>query len=149
EIAAQQNILLTKLVGVNAHLPGDAVDRALDPPCRLDLTRGARMTRRYFVGIDAAAVYAQVWNAIATPRGDDRVVRRGRAAGDVSPGVDDQVHIERRQSPVGFDANLGFKHFSMARILSEAMLLRRNQSHGAANLAREKNRRIVRRRRDL
>src|SRR5262249_62209138 len=113
-------------VGIDAHLPGDAVDRALDPPCRLDLTRGARMTCRHFIGIDAATLNPQVRNAIATPRGDDRVVRGGRPTGDVGSGVDDQVHIERRQSPVAFYTNLGLEHFSMARILPKAMLLRRN-----------------------
>src|SRR5262249_10252754 len=83
---------------------------------------------------------AELRNAIATPRGDDRVVRRGRPAGDVSPGVDDQVHIERRQSPVAFYTNLGLEHFSMARILPKAMLLRRNQSHGASSFAGKKTR---------
>src|SRR5262249_58205104 len=97
-----------------------------NPPWLLVLPGARMVTRRHFVGIDAASLNPQVRNAIATPRGDDRVVRRGRPAGDVGPGVDDQAHIERRQGSIGFDANLGFKHFSMARVLPEAMLLRRN-----------------------
>src|SRR5215470_20351019 len=64
EIAAPQNILLPKLVGIDAHLPGDAVHRALDSPCRLDLTRGPRVTRRHFIGIDAATLNAEMRNAI-------------------------------------------------------------------------------------
>src|SRR5262249_4530206 len=110
----------------DAHLPRDAVHRALDSPCGLDLPRGPRVTRRHFIGIDATTLNPQVRNAIATPRGNNRVVRGGRPAGDVGSGVDDQVHIERRQSPVAFYTNLGLEHFSMARILPKAMLLRRN-----------------------
>ena len=72
------------------------------------------------------------------PRPNYRVVRSRRPASGVSSGIDDQVHIERRQSSVGFDANLGFEHFSMAGVLPEAMLLRRNKPHGAAKFARKK-----------
>src|SRR5262249_61249708 len=104
---------------------------------------------RHFVRKEAAPLTGGSRNARATPGGYARVVRRGPPAGDVSPGVDDQVHIERRQSPVAFYTNLGLEHFSMARILPKAMLLRRNQSHGTAYFAGKKNRRIVRRRRDL
>src|SRR4029077_16476614 len=54
-----------------------------------------------------------------------------------------------RQRSVGFHTDLGFEHFGVPGVLPEAMLLRGNKPHGAADFARQNNRCVMRRSRDL
>ena len=133
KVATQKDILFSKLVRIDAHLTRDTVHGALNAPSRLYLARRPSMAGGNFVGINAATLDAQVRNAVAAPRGNHRIVRGGGAAGRVSAGIDDEIHVERRECSIPFDTDLGLEYFGVARVLPKAVFRRRHQPHGSAD----------------
>ena len=76
-------------------------------------------------------------------------MRRGGAAGGISTGVDDQIDVERGDRAIGFDPDLGFEYFGVARVLPKAISADGSKRTGRSRRARQQERCEVRRRRYL
>ena len=76
-------------------------------------------------------------------------MRRGGAAGGVSAGIDDEVHVERGQFSIRLHADFGLEYRRVPGVLPKAVLRRGNEPHGSTDFARKKNRRMNRRDKNL
>ena len=125
KLPSDQNVLSSKCHGVDAELARHAVHHAFHRPGGLDLSRGARMSRRNFVGVGAPTMHLQVGNSVATPSRNDRVMGSRRRAGCIGPGVHDQLDLQSRDGPVELHADLRLEEHRVTGILQESFLARR------------------------
>ena len=138
KLPPDQNVLPAKCHGIDAELARHAVHHAFHRPRGLNLSRGARVSRRNFVGVGAPSMHLQVRNSIATPSRNDRVMGGRRRAGGIGPGVHDQLDLQSRDGAVELHADLRLEEHRVTGILQETFLRGRNQlDRSAADFSRQ------------